>query len=97
MKYDYASVGADYAETLQDKQMSPNEIQKKTEEWLQENAPEDYCLRQVLKMCEYMQQIRKMEILRLKADFYVDANDKIWFFYATDILVRPKKQSVFEV
>ena len=32
----------------------------------------------------------------MKADFYMDSNDKIWFFYAKDIIWRPRKQSFSE-
>ena len=48
-------------------------------------------------MCHYLSRVRNVEILQMQADFYVDANDKIWFFYAKDILWRPKKQSIFEI
>jgi hypothetical protein len=40
--------------------------------------------------------VRNNEILSMKADFYVDANGLIWFFYARDIVWREKKQSIFE-
>ena len=33
----------------------------------------------------------------MKADFYVDSNDKVWFFYAKDIVFRPRKLSFSEI
>ena len=32
----------------------------------------------------------------MKADFYMDANDRIWFFYSKDIIYRDRKQSFTE-
>ena len=55
--------------------------------------PRDYCLRQVMKICFYVQTIYHMEIIKLNADFYQDDNEQIWFVCADDILVRPMFKS----
>jgi hypothetical protein len=33
----------------------------------------------------------------MNADFYVDLNEKVWFYYAKDIIWRHRKQSNFEI
>ena len=48
-------------------------------------------------MCHYVSTVRKFEILSIKCDFYMDSNYKIWFFYAKDILYRPRKLSLDEI
>ena len=48
-------------------------------------------------MCFYVSTIRKVEILSMNADFYVDLNEKVWFYYAKDIIWRHRKQSNFEI
>ena len=58
-----------------------------------ENSKEDYCLRQILKMCTYISTVRKIEILSLRADFYMDTNDRVWLFDVRDIVWRGKKKS----
>lgn len=52
--------------------------------------PKDFCLKQVLKMCYYLQKVQKQEVLSMKCDFYRDTNNKIWLFYANDILTRER-------
>jgi len=52
--------------------------------------PRDFCLKQVLKMCYYLQKVQKQEVLSMKCDFYRDTNNKIWLFYANDILTRER-------
>ena len=47
-----------------------------------------YCLKQVYKMCYYVQKLYHQEILRMKAIFVKDENESIWFHYATDIWAR---------
>ena len=51
----------------------------------------------LLKMCHYVSVVRKVEILQMTADFFVDANDKVWFFFAKDIVWRYRKLSNGEV
>lgn len=58
-----------------------------------EIRPRDFCLKQVLKMCFYLQKIHNQEILSMKCDFYRDSNNKIWLFYAQDILSRNRIRS----
>jgi len=52
--------------------------------------PRDFCLKQVLKICYYLQKVQKQEVLSMKCDFYRDTNNKIWLFYANDILTRER-------
>ena len=96
VKYDYQDIGRDFMNNLKASQpdISRRDLESKTEQWLQTNAPEDYCLRQILKMCHYISQVRQIEILQMKADFYVDSNDQIWFFYAREIVWRNKRLSL---
>jgi hypothetical protein len=54
-------------------------------------APEEYCLRTIFKMCHYLSVVRGREILSLNADFYMDDDGQIWLLYARDIVVRRKK------
>ena len=64
---------------------------------LKMQRPKDFCLRQVLKMCFYMQKLYNKEILQMNCDFFQDDNGEIWFMYATDILIRPLMKSRFEI
>lgn len=78
LKYDYKKIGIEYSDSLimaSEGEINYREIDTKTEQWLIKHAPEDYCLRQVLKMCHYVSSVRKHEILSMHADFYVDTND----------------------
>lgn len=97
LKYDYEAIGKDYALNIADMNMSVKDVEMKVDQWLIENAVEDYCLKNVLKMCHYLSVVRRVEILQVRADFYMDQNDKIWFFYASDIVYRPKRQSFKEI
>ena len=60
-------------------------------------SPEDYCLRMILKMCHYLSEMRFYEVLAMKADFYIDSNDQIWFVYAQDIVWRDRVKSQSEL
>ena len=44
-------------------------------------------------MCYFVQKVQDQEILSMKCDFYKDQNNKIWLFYAYDILSRPRIKS----
>jgi hypothetical protein len=44
-------------------------------------------------MCTYISTVRKIEILSLRADFYMDTNDRVWLFDVRDIVWRGKKKS----
>ena len=68
--------------------MKEKELNRKVEKWLMKNEPAEYCLRQVLKMCHYVAIVQKIEILSINADFYIDRNGIIWFFYAYNIVYR---------
>ena len=67
------------------------------EQQLAVRSPEDYCLRQILKMCRYLQIVRSIEILQMSCDFYIDVNDQIWFFFAKDISYRLTPKSTKEL
>lgn len=101
VKYNFQKIGQEYqkqvTEQSKDLQLEPKEMEQRIDKLLIEYCPQDYCLKQVLKMCHYVSAVRKMEILQMKADFYIDANEKVWFFYAKDIVWRHRKQSVFEI
>lgn len=99
-KYDYRKIGANFAKQLEEskeQKLEPLEIEQKVEQWLIDYSPEDYCLRQILKMCYYISTVRKIEILSMKADFYIDTNDKVWFFFSKDIIWRNRKLSFSEI
>jgi len=48
----------------------------------------DYCYKQCLKMCYYLQMVRSREVLQMKVEFHQDDNKNIWFTYASDIHFR---------
>ena len=39
-------------------------------------------------MCDYISQVNGQEILQMKAEFFKDENDFIWFYYAKEIYMR---------
>lgn len=39
-------------------------------------------------ICDYISQVNGFEILQMKAEFFKDENDFIWFYYAKDIYMR---------
>ena len=41
--------------------------------------PERYCLKQVYKMCYYIQKLYYIEIIKMKCEFVKDDNNTIWF------------------
>ena len=42
-------------------------------------------------MAEYISRVRGYEILQMKAEFFKDENDWMWFFYAKEIYMRKCK------
>lgn len=48
----------------------------------------EFCLKQVYKMCFYVQMVYKIEILQMRAKFAIDDHGTIWFNYADEIHVR---------
>ena len=48
-----------------------------------------YCLKQCYKMCFYISQMHRFEILRMRAEFIKDLHGTIWFTYASKIWMRP--------
>ena len=73
--------------------LSRSQINQQVDLLLMEVRPRDFCLKQVLKLCYYIQKIHSNEILSMKCDFYRDANNKIWLFHASDILSRNRIRS----
>lgn len=59
------------------------------EDLLRNGMEEAYCLKQVYRMCFYIQKLYDVEILRMRADFAKDHNGTIWFKYCNDISTRP--------
>ena len=55
---------------------------------LQEKQYTELAVKQCLKMCYYLQKVRNIEILQMKAEFLRDENDNIWFTFAKDIQIR---------
>ena len=53
-----------------------------------QNDQTQYCVKQVNKMCFYVQKLYHTEILRMKCLFVRDYNGTIWFQHAQDIFVR---------
>ena len=49
LKYDFRTIGQQYLQSLEGQLEAEKEA--KVNKWLIENAVEDYCLKQVLKMC----------------------------------------------
>ena len=64
-------------------------VERKLKVW----RPKDFCLRQVLKMCYYIQKLHDIEILQINCDFYQDDNGEIWLFHVEDVLIRPTMKS----
>lgn len=59
-----------------------------TDKYLIRNNPQQYCLKQVYKMCYYLKKMHNYEIIQMKCQFAKDDNSTIWFQYAEDIYVR---------
>jgi hypothetical protein len=49
------------------------------------------CHQNCLKMCHYVQKVYGYEVLTMDTDFSIDDNGKLWFWYAKNIITRPKK------
>ena len=55
---------------------------------LQQEHYKDYCQKQCLKMCYYLQKVRQIEVLQMKLEFLKDENNNIWLSYVKDIQIR---------
>lgn len=53
-----------------------------------QNDEEKYCLKQVYKICFYVQKLYHIEVLTMKCEFVKDHNGTIWFQYAQEIKTR---------
>ena len=42
-------------------------------------------------MGAYLQKVRGLELLQMKAEFFKDENGYIWFFYAKEICIRKSR------
>ncbi|MEE4248906.1 MAG: hypothetical protein V2I33_26340 [Kangiellaceae bacterium] len=49
----------------------------------------EYCLILCRRIAYFLLTVWKLEIVRMEAEFMQDDNGKVWFTYATKILVRP--------
>jgi hypothetical protein len=41
-----------------------------------------------MKICYYLQKVRNVEVLQMKAEFLRDENNNVWFTFAKDIQIR---------
>lgn len=48
----------------------------------------DYCMKQCLKMCYYIQKMHNIEVVKMRCHFAKDDNGSIWFIFATNIFTR---------
>jgi len=55
---------------------------------LQNEHYQDYCMKQCLKICYYLQKVRQIEVLQMKAEFLKDENNNIWLSYIKEIHIR---------
>ncbi len=49
---------------------------------------QEFCYKQCLKMCYYLQKVRKIEVLQMGVEFLRDENDNVWFSSAKEIQIR---------
>ena len=63
-------------------------------ELLEQGRVQDFCRKQILKMCYYMQRVRSIEVLQMKAEFLVDESGSVWFSFAKDIHYRELKDRI---
>jgi hypothetical protein len=49
--------------------------------------------KQCLKICDYLQRVRHLEILRMRAEFLLDDNQSIWLTFVGEIQMRRIRQS----
>lgn len=47
-----------------------------------------------MKICYYLQKVRNIEVLQMKAEFLRDENDNVWFTCAKDIHIRRIKSKI---
>jgi len=64
--------------------LTQDEIEEKRDKYL-------FCLKQIYKMCFYVQKVHYYEILQIRCEFMEDENGTIWFFYADQIFARPMR------
>ena len=59
------------------------------EQKLMYNNPREYCMVLCRRISFFLAIFFKLELIRMEAEFSRDDNGKIWFTYATKILVEP--------
>lgn len=60
---------------------------------LQDKAYDMFMCKQCLKICDYLQRVRRLEILRMRAEFLLDDNQSIWLSFVGEIHIRRIRQS----
>ena len=71
LDYDYKKIGRDYkkdfveAATLKD-----FELNQLIEQKLKVLRPKDFCMRQILKMCFYLQKLHELEVTSINCEFF---------------------------
>jgi hypothetical protein len=60
---------------------------------LRDNKLEEYCRKQCLKICYYVKQTKKLEILQMNCEFSKDDTGNIWFTFADKIHFRRMKRN----
>lgn len=63
-------------------------------ELLEQGRVMDFCRKQILKMCYYLQRVRSIEVLQMKAEFLQDESQSVWFTFAKDIQYRELKDRI---
>ena len=51
-----------------------------------ELSEEEYCHKQLLVICDYVQKVHNFQILRMNAEFTVDEDGQIWLLFADEIV-----------
>ena len=71
LNYDYKKIGKDYkkdfveAATLKD-----FELNQLIEQKLKVMRPKEFCMRQILKMCFYLQKLHELEVTQINCEFF---------------------------
>jgi hypothetical protein len=52
-----------------------------------------YAEKQTLKICHYLQHVRRIEVLKMRVEFFRDQNDNVWLSNCSGIHVRKQLSS----
>ena len=44
-------------------------------------------------MCDYLQRVRRIEILRMRGEFLLDDNQSIWLSFVSEVQIRRIRQN----